>query len=280
MSDAITALLDRVAEVCPLPATTHRVLALVNSDHSNITEIARVITTDPALAAAVMRVANSAAFGGGKLDRLDGAIMRIGFRGLRELAGAMSLLAAFRSQAELQLQLHDLSVMAGSLANRLAKELGTVVPATAFTSGLLCEIGAMACIAVDGKAYVPIWTETSRQPFERMKRERERYSVTSSEIGRRFLVRNQLPDNIAEAVGAELGAEPSSMQPLSQISLLARHASPIVLAAAVKGVEQGTYDELAQLAQLVGLTQLDGTSLFELCVRAGAMAENSIKQAR
>jgi HD-like signal output (HDOD) protein len=167
MSDALSTLLDRVAEVCPLPMTTNKVMELLRSDKSNIADIAKVITTDPALAAAVLRVANSAIFGAGKVDRLDSAIMRIGFRGLRELAGAMSLLAAFRSQAELQLQLHDLSVVAGSIANRLAKELGAIVPATAFTCGLLSEIGAMACLAVDGKHYVPIWIEHARTPLER-----------------------------------------------------------------------------------------------------------------
>ncbi len=110
MTDPIATLLDRVAEVCPLPVTTHKVMALANSDKSSIADVARVISTDPALAVAVLRVANSAVFGAGKVDRLDSAVIRIGLRELRELAGAMSLLAAFRSQAEVQIQLHDRSV--------------------------------------------------------------------------------------------------------------------------------------------------------------------------
>jgi HD-like signal output (HDOD) protein len=280
MSDTLSALLDRVGEVCPLPTTTHRVMELMNSERSNIGDVAKVISTDPALAAAVLRIANSAIFGSGKVDRLDNAILRIGFRGLRESVGAMSLLAAFRSQAELQLQLHDLSVVAGSIANRLAKELGTVVPATAFTCGLLSEIGAMVCIAVDGKQYVPIWTETSRTPLQRMERERARYSVTSFEIGRRFLERNKLPETMGEAVGSELGTSVNSLQPLDQITLLARHASPIVLGAALEGGVEQTIDELADLAQKVGLTTLDGKAVLEICVQAGVLAESSLKEAR
>ncbi len=280
MSDALSTLLDRVAEVCPLPMTAQKVMALVGSDRSNIAEVAKVIATDPALAAAVLRIANSAVFGMGKVDRLDAGIMRIGFRGLRELAGAMSLLAAFRSQAELQLQLHDLSVMSGSLANRLAKEFGTVVAATAFTCGLLCGIGAMACLAVDGKRYLPIWTETARDPLQRLNREKERYSVSSFEIGRRFLARNKLPQNVCAAVGAELGTPPSSLEPLEQVALFARHASPIVLAAAGQSDLDDTLRALGGLAEQVGLSQTDGRKLFDICVRAGTLAENTLRETR
>ena len=280
MTDALSALLDRVAEVCPLPATAQKVLALANSDRSNIGEIATVISTDPALAAAVLRIANAAIFGGGNVDRLDAAIMRIGFRGLRELAGAMSLLAAFRSQAELQLQLHDYSVMSGSIANRLAKELGTITTATAFTCGLLAEIGAMACIAVDGKQYVPIWKDTVRNPTERIAREKDRYSVTSFEIGRRFLMRNNLPENICRAVGTEIGTDPNSLQPLDQITLLARHASPVVLSAASEGILDETVEQLGRLVQQVGVANIDGQSLLDICVQAGVLAESTLKKAR
>jgi HD-like signal output (HDOD) protein len=280
MTDALSALLDRVAEVCPLPATAQKVLALANSDRSNIGEIATVISTDPALAAAVLRIANAAIFGGGNVDRLDAAILRIGFRGLRELAGAMSLLAAFRSQAELQLQLHDYSVMSGSIASRLAKELGTVTTATAFTCGLLAEIGAMACIAVDGKQYVPIWRETVLNPTERIAREKDRYSVTSFEIGRRFLMRNNLPENICRAVGMELGTDPNSLQPLDQITLLARHASPVILSAASEGILDETVEQLGRLVQQVGVANIDGQSLLDICVQAGVLAETTLKKAR
>jgi hypothetical protein len=138
----------------------------------------------------------------------------------------------------------------------------------------------MACIAVDGKHYVPIWKETVRDTPARILRETERYSVTSFEIGRRFLSRNNLPENICAAVGSVLGMEPSELQPLDRVTLLARHASPVVLGAAVQGVLDDTVQQLATLSQQVGLASLDGQSLLELCVRAGAIAESQIKRAR
>ena len=52
------ALLDRVVEVCP-----QQVLALTSGDTASVPEVARVLSTDPALAAAVLSVANGAASG-------------------------------------------------------------------------------------------------------------------------------------------------------------------------------------------------------------------------
>ncbi len=280
MTDPIATLLDRVAEVCPLPATTHKVMVLANSDRSSIADVARVISTDPALAAAVLRVANSAVFGAGNVDRLDTAVIRIGLRELRQLAGAMSLLAAFRSQAEVQIQLHDRSVVSGSIANRLAKETGQAVTATAFTCGLLCEIGAMACLAVDGKMYAPIWKETSHLTAERVEREKERYTISSFEIGRRFLSRNSLPENVCNAVGVEFGNNTEQMAPLEKITLLARHAAPIVLSAAREGGYTKVGERLEVLAQQVGFEKFDGKLLFDVCVRAGVLAEAALRQVR
>ncbi len=280
MTDPIATLLDRVAEVCPLPATTHKVMVLANSDRSSIAEVARVISTDPALAAAVLRVANSAVFGAGKVDRLDSAVIRIGLRELRELAGAMSLLAAFRSQAEVQIQLHDRSVVSGSIANRLAKETNQAVAATAFTCGLLSEIGAMACLAVDGKTYAGIWKESFGSPIERIQRERERYTVSSFEVGRRFLARNSLPENVCNAVGAEFGTEAEQLAALDKITLLARHSAPIVLSAAREGGYTKVGDRLEALAQKVGFEKLDGKLLFDVCVRAGVLAEAALRHVR
>jgi hypothetical protein len=110
--------------------------------------------------------------------------------------------------------------------------------------------------------------------------EEERYSVSSFAIGKRFLQRNTLPENICNAVGAQLGAEPGSLQPLDQVTLLARHASPIVLTAAAAGTLNEVDAQLSQLANAVGLSALNGQTLFEICVQAGALAEHTIKDAR
>jgi HD-like signal output (HDOD) protein len=259
---SIDALLDRVVEVCPLSATTQRVLALTSGDTASIPEVARVISTDPALAAAVLSVANSAAYGMGKVDRLEVAVMRLGLRELHNLAAAMALFAAFRSKAELSLQLHELCVASGSLAHRLAKETRLAQPGGAFVCGLLSEIGAMACLVFDGKPYVDLFRGSGADIDLRVARETERYGASSFVIGRRFLERNSLPESVCQAVGSDLTA-PAEWEPLAKMTLLARHAP---LLQRLLEADRAAFDAaLAALAQRVALEGVDGARLRDLC---------------
>jgi len=263
--EATDALLDQVVEVCPLPATTQRVLALTSNDSSGIPEVSRVISTDPALATSVLRVANSAAYGMGRVDRLEQAVLRLGLRELHNLAAAMALFAAFRNKAEHKLQLHELCVTSGSVAHRLAKETKLEVPSTAFTCGLLSEIGAMACLVFDGKDYVALWQAANGNPDLRAQLEQERYGATSFAIGQRFLQRNSLPDNICTAVGADLSQIQPDAEALAKLTLFARHVPPLALL--LNKDIPALRQRLDELAERVALQQVDGTRLLEAWTR-------------
>jgi HD-like signal output (HDOD) protein len=258
-------LLEQVVKVCPLPAATQQVLALTSSESSSIPQVARVISKDPALAASVLSVANSAAYGMGKIDRLEVAVMRLGLRELHSLAAAMALFAAFRNQAELSLSLHELGVVSGSIAHTLAKETGVAEPGSAFVCGLLSEIGAMACLAFDGKDYVRIYQAAGADHVARRELEEARYSASSAQIGRRFLERNSLPENLCSAVGCELEQAEASA-PLGKVTLLARHTPSLLRH--LKAEPELQLAALETLAAQVALETIDGASLLSLWTRA------------
>jgi HD-like signal output (HDOD) protein len=278
--DRIDQLLDRVAEGCPLPKTADRLLQLTASDRAGIPEVARVIATDPALAAAVLRIANSAIYGGGNVDRLETAVLRMGMRELHDMAAAMSLFAAFRNRGELLVNLHDRSVVSGAIAHRLAKTTAEAQANVAFTSGLLSEIGAMACLSVDGKEYSQIWKNSEANVEERSRLERERYGGSTYLIGGRFLARHRLPASLCAAVGTESDADFAAVEGLARIVVLARLLSTIMLAAGKSG------NRAQALAQLDGLPEsLRGAGrsaedLFDLCIQAGATAEQALRTGR
>jgi HD-like signal output (HDOD) protein len=278
--DRIDWLLDRVAEVCPLPKTSEQLLELTRSDRSSIPEVAKVIATDPALAAAVLRIANSAVFGGGSIDRLETAVMRIGLSELHNMAAAMSLFAAFRNRGEMLVAFHDRAVVTGAIANRLAKASGDCQPSVAFTCGLLSEIGAMACLSVEGKAYSELFRSAENSLVERCLLERERYGGSSYLIGGRFLERHRLPENVCIAVATEADAEPANLEALPRLLLLARYASVIVIHAGKTGEPAEAMVELDALPETLRGVGLDGHRLFELCLEAGAVAEQSIRSRR
>lgn len=272
MAFPLSKLLDDVVRLCPLPATTKKVIELADSDRASIASIVQAISSDPALATAVLRVANSALYAGMKVAQLDAAVIRIGMRELKDLASAMSVLAAFRSKDPVQASMHERSILAGAIANKFAKVTRAMTPSTASTCGLLCEIGAMACFAVDGKEYSKLWKETSRDVALRAAREVERYTVTSVEIGRRFLERNSVPEEIASAVGAEFGADSSAFTPAQKVSVIARQSAWILqtFGADDEGVTTALLDEVMQA---VAFGDLDGKGLYELFLREGLMRD-------
>jgi HD-like signal output (HDOD) protein len=269
--DRLSKLLDDAVQLCPLPATTHRVLQLAESDKASVATIVQAISNDPALATGVLRVANSAMYSGPRVAQLDVAVMRLGLRELRELATAMALLASFRSRDGVQVSLHDRSVLAGSIAKSVAKATGLVPPSTASTCGLLCEIGAMVCLAVDGKQYANLWKETAHTPLERLARENERYTVSSFEIGRRFLLRSSVPEDLCAAVGVQPGIAPDVLNPLQKLCLFARSAAPIVLTGARVGTFSKLGDQLDILAAQAGLAQVNGHELVDLFKQSGLL---------
>ena len=278
--DRVDLLLDRVTEVCPLPKTAERLLQLTASDRASIPEVARLIVTDPALAAAVLRIANSAVFGGGNVDRLETAVMRMGLRELHDMAAAMSLFAAFRNRGELLVNLHDRSVVTGAVAHRLAKTFGDVQANVAFTGGLLAEIGAMACLSVDGKEYSRIWTATEDLPDERNRLERERYGGSTYLIGGRFLARHRLPEPLCAAVAAESDADWGLVEPLPRVLVLARQCAGIMLWAGKTGDRPRAVERMQAIPEGLRGAAFDGVQLFENCLQAGATAEQAIRTGR
>lgn len=272
MAFPLSKLLDDVVHLCPLPATTKKVIELADSDRASIHAIVQAISTDPALATAVLRVANSALYAGMKVAQLDAAVIRIGLRELKDLASAMSVLAAFRSKDPVQAALHERSVLAGGIANKFAKVTKAMSPSTASTCGLLCEIGAMACLAVDGKEYVKLWKETATDYSARTAREIERYTVTTVEIGRRFLERNSVPEEITQAVGADIGMDSSGFGKPQKVSVIARHAAAILQTFGADD-EAATISRLEDLTQGVALEDLNGQGLYDLFLREGLMRD-------
>jgi hypothetical protein len=113
----------------------------------------------------------------------------------------MAMLAAFRSKHELTFNFHDKAVLAGSISRALAPRFGVMDKSQAFLCGLLTEIGAMACAAVDSEEYLRLWRAAAEDPAARSAAEVERYGATSEKVGvnsfagTRFRKPSRLPSN-------------------------------------------------------------------------------------
>lgn len=223
----LEALLEKITEVCSIPATAQKVLELTRDEFADLPAVVEALSEDPALAMEVLRIANSPFFAQRKkITSIQRAVLIIGMQELNTMAAAMAMLAAFPSDEELSKHLHEASLVSATIARLIAADLkGQDLP-TVFLCGLLCEIGAMACVSVDGAHYAELWRSAGGDFAARAELERKRYGATSEEIAFRLLVRNRISEEVAHAVLPSGLTPPDSLDLPARITQVSKRLTP------------------------------------------------------
>lgn len=146
VADTLRSLVQRGDVHLPaVPDVTRRLQELLaDEDRADSHKAAEIVGTEPAIAASVLRLANSVAFGGLKhVLELDEAVGRIGMRQVSSLATTIATRGAFESKnparQERLTQMWNLSITAAVTTRKLA--LGQTDPEEAYLAGLLHDIG-------------------------------------------------------------------------------------------------------------------------------------------
>jgi len=269
-SGRAASLVRRVREVCPLNTSSTRVLEVTARDDVDMRGVARIVECDPALAAQVLRLANTTTYAmRERVSDLWIGIRTIGFDAVRTLAGAMALLGAFRNAAADAMDMHAVGAVAAGIAGTLAARLARRLEATAFASGLLCEIGALATLTVDADEYVALWAKATRDapswstPSRKLRYqlELERYGASTEELGAMLLARNSLPEQMVRAV--EMRDPCRADAPiLGRIAAFSRLAA----AALVQPTEGAALLEaIAEIASRCALTEIALDEIQDIC---------------
>jgi hypothetical protein len=203
------------------------------------------------------------------------------------MAGAMALLSTFATRDELSLDLHRTSAVSGSIASATVPIVSGTSRGLPFICGLLCEVGALACLVVDGPGYVEVWqrtvTVTGRwspsAPKARDDLETKRYGATTRTIGARLLRRHRLPDVIANVLEATPWQTPDAPL-LHRAVAFARVATPLVAAAQAGQTKIALTEQLAAVARWISLGELAPEELARRCIAAANIAERSVRAVR
>lgn len=138
-------LLDDIGELTSLPEVVLKINELVNSANASVAEIAAVIGQDPGLSTRILRVANSAMYGGSrKVDSIQRAVMLLGTKLIRDLVLTTSAAKVFSGIPNNIISVEDFwhhSLYCALLARSLAELSHSVNKDTMFTAGLLHDIG-------------------------------------------------------------------------------------------------------------------------------------------
>ena len=269
------ALLRRINDTCTISETAQEVMNLTRAGGDiSAARVADAVTKDPVLATEILRIANSPLFGQAKqVSDLKRAVVVVGMQELHNIAAAMSMMAAFATADPLSKSLRDTSVLSAAVGRYIAKRL-SLDESEAFLSGLLSEIGAMACVSVDTADYKQIWQEAKGQFETRALLETRRYTTRSEDIGAQLLKEKRLPDKVAEAIKRGSGTDDGL---LSRVTLFARRVSPLIVKAANENDAEIVQVEIPALYQKLNLPEIGIPHLIEICIEAAELAELSLR---
>lgn len=176
--------LSRTGRLPVLPAVATAGLTIARNPDGNIRDLAKVLQTDVGLTAAILRVANSPAYGRRReARRLQDAIMTLGMRQTCELMVticARQLYVAQGGDAEVMWS-HSLAVAVA--AEELARKTRRVPPEAAFLPGLLHDVGRIAFQMADPKSFKAMHERVVAGEEEREDLEREYYEFDHAQVG-------------------------------------------------------------------------------------------------
>jgi diguanylate cyclase (GGDEF)-like protein len=146
VNDSLKARLDGLTILPTLPSVAVRALEMCQRENPDPQEIAALVGNDPALAARVLKTANSPAFSWkDEVRTLSRAVTLLGVNAVRTLILSFSLLRdAPGGELAAVASYWRRSVLAALAAREIASELGSGLREEAFLAGLLQDIGMLA----------------------------------------------------------------------------------------------------------------------------------------
>ncbi len=139
----------RIEKFSPAPMILAKAIKLLRDPLADISSVSALVSNDPALAADILRCANSAFYNtGDPAQTIDQAVQRIGFRETFNLLNvAVSRVTSERDLSSYSISADDFwaeSLFNGLFLRNLAKQTGKVDADEAYTVGLLRFIGRLA----------------------------------------------------------------------------------------------------------------------------------------
>ncbi len=154
MTTDFRTVVSTIKDLPPMPAVAVKVLELLNDPNVNYEKLGTAISSDPAVSARMLKVANSAFYSMKReIKTLEHAIAIVGERTLRSLVLAASLEGMNKSYGLLEKMLWEDSMGCAIGCRILARRFASADPEEAFLAGLFRHLGKIVMNFSDPDAY-------------------------------------------------------------------------------------------------------------------------------
>jgi putative nucleotidyltransferase with HDIG domain len=204
--------LAKVTEINSLPEVTARIVEVVEDPRATAHDMHEIVRSDPALAAKILKVVNSAFYGlPAQIASLDRAIVMLGLSAVKNIALAASLSRLFNAEAiSEQFAARDLwrhCVAVGVCARTLAQLRDPEQIDEAFVGGLVHDLGLIASQQLFPEKTQEIANICMAEPREYCAVEREEIGADHQILGVALAVKWKFPPRLQHAIAFHHEAE-------------------------------------------------------------------------
>jgi len=201
MNEELKRTIMTTGDLPPMPVVAMKVIQLIESGKANAAEIARAISSDPAVSARLLKIANSTFYGcQRKIQTLADAVVILGHNTLKGLAVAASVKEIYKPAGLTENMLWEHSFGSAVAARIIAAHSHLVSADEAFLAGLFHDIGKIIMNLREKEKFQLVIERCYNEmlPFEEI--ERKFFPYTHAELGGYVLEKWNLPETLISAV--------------------------------------------------------------------------------
>ena len=186
-----------------IPIVATKVMQLMEDENATADDLARVVASDPAVAARVLKISNSSFYGCQRqIQTLPHAIMMLGFVTLKSVVVAASVKQVYHPFGLTEKLLWEHSFGAGLAARIIASETRVVNAEEAFLGGLFHDLGKIIMNFLDKEKFQEVMQRSYNDGIDFEQAERTLFPYTHEEVGALVIKKWNFPDHLMKAVMA------------------------------------------------------------------------------
>ena len=214
------------ADLPTIPVVAIKVMQLIESETATAEELAKIVASDPAVAARVLKISNSSFYGCRRqIQTLSSAIMILGFSTLRSLVVAASLKQVYKPYGLTERMLWEHSFAAGLAARIIAHQTRAANEEEAFLAGLFHDIGKIIMNTLDRAKFQEVMQHCYNEGISFGDAERSVYPFSHDEVGAYVIRKWNFPEDLTTAIlqhhSLEFGEDSPALVNLTAVTALA-----------------------------------------------------------
>jgi HD-like signal output (HDOD) protein len=256
-----------VGDLPPMPTVASRAIGLVEDPDCTASELTKILSTDTALAARVLKIANSAMFARQReITTLSQAIMVIGFKSLKGVIVAATLRQFQKKFGAIEKMVWEGSMASGMAASTIAKHLKKKYVEEIFLLGLLHSLGQIVLLvqAATAKDYKIVLDKIKSNQLDFATAEQEVFGFAHPLIGALVAKKWNFSSDACQAILHYCDPIPAQKpeSELEEKTLVVQLADLIAHAAGI-GNPEGYPDKKEQILTIARLLGFQEESLSE-----------------